>query len=83
LTKYHNDNILYLLTQSTQGNMMNQCNLNDEQIQWFAERIDTSATGVVIVKSSLVTKFKKMFPEEHLSNEMARTQIIRNCQEFI
>ena len=62
---------------------MSQLTLTSSQIEWFAERIDTSGTGRIIVKSGLVAKFKKIFPDSALSNDYIRNEIVTQCQKFI
>lgn len=49
-------------------------------VKWFAERINESATGKLIVGTGLVNKYRKIFADYDSSNDIIRNNIIETCR---
>ena len=44
--------------------MFNEYDLSKEQLEWFAERFDESPTGLVIIPSYVLNKFRRLTGSE-------------------
>lgn len=53
--------------------------LTDHQKEWFADRMDESRNGRVIVSTHLVRKYKKITNQPDLENFAVRTILIDYC----
>ena len=53
--------------------------LTQEQKDWFANRMDESATGCVKVPAYLYSKFRKIADNECILNATIKTVLIDEC----
>jgi len=53
-----------------------------DEVEWFAQRINTSASGACIVPYYLVTKYKHITGVER-DNAIIRNKILTLCAEYL
>lgn len=57
--------------------------IKSEDIEWFANRLNTSSTGHVIVPSYVVKKYRKLKNDFHSDATVIRSIIIDLCTDLI
>ena len=54
----------------------------EEEIKWFAQRINTSASGTCIVPTYLITKYKSL-TGVNKDNAIIKSRILNLCEEYL
>ena len=57
--------------------------LKEDDLKWFAERLDTSGTGRVIVPSYLVKKYRRLTGDLDSDAAVVRSKIVYLCECWI
>lgn len=50
--------------------------ITDEEAEWYADRVEETRTGRIIVKASCVRKFRKLHDDELSTNERIRDAVL-------